>query len=74
MTDHMTFKISSFLLYLVKLTFLGYRHWLNSDLIPRLLEIVEFRNFFMAVLFIIKNEAHTKILRCVGVSVGEFCT
>ena len=48
--------------------------WLNSDLIPRLLENVEFRKFFTAVLFIINKLANTKILRCVAVSVGEFCT
>ena len=48
-------------------------HWLNSELIPRLLEMFEFRKFFMTVLSIIENEVHRKILRCVGVSVGEFC-
>ena len=47
---------------------------LDSDLIPRLLEIVEFWIFLLTVLFSIKNEANTKILRCVGNCVGEFST
>ena len=48
--------------------------WQDSDLIPRLLEMVEFWNFFLANLFSIKKEAYTKILRLVGVCVGEFFT
>ena len=35
--------------------------WLDSDLIPGLLEIVEFWIFFLANLFSIKKEAYTKI-------------
>ena len=45
--------------------------WLDSDLIPRLLEISELWTFFWTNLFIIENDAYTQILRCVGVSDGE---
>ena len=39
---------------------------LDSDLIPRLLEMVEFKKKILANFFSIKNEASTKISRCVG--------
>ena len=51
----------------VALVLAAFPDWQDSDLIPRLLETVEFWNFFLAGLFNIQNEAHTKILRCVGV-------
>ena len=42
--------------------------WLDSDLIPRLLEISEFWKFFDAILFSIQNEANTQILRFISES------
>ena len=38
------------------------RQWLESDLIPRLLEMLEFWKIFLALLISIKNLAYTQIL------------
>ena len=37
-------------------------HWLDSDLIPRLLEIFEKLKTFMVIVLSVKNDAYSRIL------------